>query len=82
LQVAVLTGSENQLQDPFSEAEVTGEVLRKFILDVSKGLAEITKSKASTVQFIHELVRDFLLKEGGMKKLVNGESNIEGESHA
>ncbi|OJI95835.1 hypothetical protein ASPVEDRAFT_35146 [Aspergillus versicolor CBS 583.65] len=82
LQVAVLTGSENQLQDPLIESEVTGEVLRKFILDVSKGLAEITKSKAPTVQFIHESVRDFLLKEGGMKKLANRESNIEGESHA
>lgn len=82
LQVAVLTGSEDQLQDPFNEAEVTTEVLRKFILDVSKGLAEITKSEAPTVQFIHESVRDFLLKEGGMKKLSNGENNIEGKSHA
>lgn len=82
LQVAILTGSEDQLQDPFNGEEVTEEVLRKFTLDVSKGLAEIIKSKPPTVQFIHESVRDFLLKEGGIKKLANGENNIEGESHA
>lgn len=82
LQVAVLTGSEDQLQEPFNEADVTAEVLRKFILDVSKGLAEITKSEAPTVQFIHESVRDFLLREGGMNKLSSGENNIEGQSHA
>ncbi|BCS19483.1 uncharacterized protein APUU_12311A [Aspergillus puulaauensis] len=82
LQVAVLTGSEDQLQDPFNEAEATAGVLRKFILDVSKGLAEITKSDAPTVQFIHESVRDFLLREGGMNKLSSGENNIEGQSHA
>ncbi|KAF3398622.1 hypothetical protein DPV78_006348 [Talaromyces pinophilus] len=82
LQVALLTAFDIQLQDPFNTAEVTGEVLRRFILDVSKGLAEITKSKKPTVQFIHESVRDFLLKEGGINKLPTREKNIEGQSHA
>ncbi|KAI7968024.1 hypothetical protein EIK77_007779 [Talaromyces pinophilus] len=82
LQVALLTGFDDQLQDPFNAAEATEDVLRKFILDVSKGLAEITKSEAPTVQFIHESVRDFLLKEGGINKLLTGEENIEGQSHA
>ncbi|KAK4650756.1 hypothetical protein QC762_0113320 [Podospora pseudocomata] len=49
----------------------TGDALRatvpdipRFIRSISKGLAEITQSKkAPVVQFIHESVRDFLLKE-------------------
>lgn len=82
LHVALSTGFDDQVQDPFNAAEVTAEVLRKFVLDVSKGLAEITKSKVPTVQFIHESVRDFLLKEGGINKLRTSEKNIEGQSHA
>ncbi|KAH7191114.1 hypothetical protein DER44DRAFT_815655 [Fusarium oxysporum] len=35
----------------------------------SKGLAEITKAKKPTVQFIHESVRDFLIKDKGLYKL-------------
>ncbi|KAK2122386.1 ankyrin repeat-containing domain protein [Fusarium oxysporum II5] len=35
----------------------------------SKGLAEITKAKKPTVQFIHESVRDFLVKDKGLYKL-------------
>lgn len=35
----------------------------------SKGLAELTKSDKPTVQFIHESVRDFLLKDNGLYEL-------------
>ncbi|KAI9150018.1 Trans-aconitate decarboxylase 1 [Paramyrothecium foliicola] len=38
----------------------------KFILSSSKGLAETTKSKPPKVQFIHESVREFLLKAEGL----------------
>ncbi|KAI0188084.1 nucleoside phosphorylase domain-containing protein [Astrocystis sublimbata] len=42
--------------------------MNRFVSSLSKGLAEVTKSKAGcytgTVQFIHESVRDFLLKDG------------------
>lgn len=40
--------------------------MKRFILDSSKGLAEVTASKQQKVQFIHESVRDFLLKEDGL----------------
>ena len=43
--------------------------MERFILSSSKGLAEATKAKAQTVQFIHESVRDFLLGENGLRKL-------------
>ncbi|KAM7206848.1 hypothetical protein V8F20_002554 [Naviculisporaceae sp. PSN 640] len=42
----------------------SGADLRRYIESCSKGLAEITRSKEPTVQFIHESVRDFLLGKG------------------
>ena len=41
----------------------------KLVTSSSKGLAEITKSKLPTVRFIHESVRDFLVKEKGLQVL-------------
>ncbi|KAK3943420.1 hypothetical protein QBC46DRAFT_254271 [Diplogelasinospora grovesii] len=41
----------------------------KLVTSSSKGLAEVTKSKQPTVQFIHESVRDFLVKENGLREL-------------
>ncbi|KAF3771367.1 hypothetical protein M406DRAFT_11270, partial [Cryphonectria parasitica EP155] len=41
----------------------------RFVLSSSKGLAEVTKSKHRTVQFIHESVRDFLIKDHGFHDL-------------
>ncbi|KAL5603697.1 hypothetical protein FOVSG1_006447 [Fusarium oxysporum f. sp. vasinfectum] len=43
--------------------------INKCIISSSKGLAEITKAKKPTVQFIHESVRDFLIKDKGMYQL-------------
>ncbi|KAL4876449.1 hypothetical protein BJY04DRAFT_210610 [Aspergillus karnatakaensis] len=67
LQVALLNELEDRLQDPLNTAEVTPEVLRKFILDVSKGLAEVTKSRTPT--------------EDGITKLMNRETDIGAQSH-
>ncbi|KIL90294.1 hypothetical protein FAVG1_06024 [Fusarium avenaceum] len=41
------------------------ECFARCVISSSKGLAEITKSKP-TVQFIHESVRDFLVKDEGL----------------
>ncbi|OHE97752.1 hypothetical protein CORC01_06957 [Colletotrichum orchidophilum] len=41
----------------------------RCVIGFSKGLAEITKSSRPTVQFIHESVRDYLLKAGGLAEL-------------
>lgn len=49
--------------------EITQDVIRRFILDSSKGLAETTRSKHPTVQFIHESVVDFLLKNNGFTEI-------------
>ncbi|KAL8392991.1 hypothetical protein RB595_002977 [Gaeumannomyces hyphopodioides] len=54
----------------------------KLVTSSSKGLAEITKSKQPTVQFIHESVRDFLVKDKGIQDLwPELQSNWEGPSH-
>jgi hypothetical protein len=37
------------------------EQIKTFMRNSSKGLAEVTRNKASEVQFIHESIRDFLL---------------------
>ncbi|KAF4832340.1 putative ankyrin repeat protein [Colletotrichum tropicale] len=41
----------------------------RFVVGSSKGLAEVAKIKEPRVQFIHESVRDFLLKSGGLREL-------------
>jgi hypothetical protein len=57
-------------------------VIHRFILSSSKGLAEITKSKAPTVRFIHESVRDFLLRENGLSEIwPETGDGFEGRSH-
>ena len=38
----------------------------RYVIHSSKGLAEVTKAKEPTVQFIHESVRDFLIKDNGL----------------
>jgi ankyrin repeat protein len=43
---------------------VSEDDMRRFLLDASKGLAEMTKSADPTVQFIHESVKDYLLGAG------------------
>ncbi|OLN97663.1 putative ankyrin repeat protein [Colletotrichum chlorophyti] len=41
----------------------------RLITSSSKGLAEISKSKKPTVQFIHQSVPDFLVKEKGLQEM-------------
>jgi hypothetical protein len=48
----------------WDQEEVTREDMSKFVLSSSKGLAETTKARSPTVQFIHESVREFFLKDG------------------
>ncbi|EEU34627.1 uncharacterized protein NECHADRAFT_10992, partial [Fusarium vanettenii 77-13-4] len=59
---------EQDLVDPnLPDADMDSSV--KLVTSSSKGLAEITKSAHPSVQFIHESVRDFLLKERGLQEL-------------
>ncbi|KAJ3523186.1 hypothetical protein NM208_g12550 [Fusarium decemcellulare] len=46
-----------------------GDCIGSYVITSSKGLAEVTKTKTPSVQFIHESVRDFLIKDGGLYEL-------------
>ena len=82
LYFAILSGVAPEVLGGGNIDEITMDVMKKFILNSSKGLAEITKSKTPTVQFIHESVRDFLVKENGLGELFPDlGGNFQGQSH-
>lgn len=66
LYFAVLSGIDPTSTATWDPEEVTEQDMNKFILSSSKGLADVTKTKVRTVQFIHESVRDYLLKGNGL----------------
>ncbi|RYO15465.1 hypothetical protein AA0111_g11677 [Alternaria arborescens] len=82
LYLAILAGAAPDALATQHHQEVTLETIRKFLLRSSKGLTEITKTKNKKVQFIHESVRDFLLKENGLSKIwPEFANNFQGQSH-
>ncbi|KAJ4129805.1 hypothetical protein NW768_006775 [Fusarium equiseti] len=54
---------------PSVHATDASDCFNKSVISSSKGLAEITKAKQPTVQFIHESVRDFLIKDRGLVEM-------------
>lgn len=56
-------------------------VATSFLLDSSKGLAQFTKGKKPTVQFIHESVRDYLHTTGFGALSADLSDNLPGVSH-
>jgi ankyrin repeat protein/nucleoside phosphorylase len=67
LYFAIHSGTHPEEVGPWNREEITTEIMDAFILSCSKGLAQLTKSWSATVQFIHETIRDFFLKEDGMQ---------------
>ncbi|KAK2600180.1 hypothetical protein QQS21_005051 [Conoideocrella luteorostrata] len=64
---AVLSGIVDE-QDELEKCRpdnISEETIDRFVLSSSKGLAEVTKTKKKTVQFIHESVRDYLIRDRG-----------------
>jgi ankyrin repeat protein len=58
------------------------ETLDRYLINCSRGLTEVTRTKPPLVQFIHETVRDFLIRENGLTKIDPGlAGNIKGISH-
>ncbi|GLA16639.1 hypothetical protein AnigIFM62618_003234 [Aspergillus niger] len=82
LYFAILSADPDNLAEAWDPEDISEQDIDRFILSTSKGLAETTKSKAKTVQFIHESVRDFLLKENGLRELwPEHQGNFEASSH-
>ncbi|KAF4502493.1 hypothetical protein FAGAP_1271 [Fusarium agapanthi] len=57
------------LDIPEVDMEDSEDCFARCVISSSKGLAEITKVKQPRVQFIHESVRDFLIKDKGLREL-------------
>ncbi|KAI0450702.1 ankyrin [Xylaria acuta] len=70
LYFAIQSGSNADESMVWDETDVPMDQINRFNLNASKGLAEITK-KDSAVQFIHESVRDYLLRENGLDTLLH-----------
>lgn len=68
---AVFTGilDKDALTLEYITYSTSSDMMDRFVVSSSKGLAEVTKSKQPTVQFIHESVRDFLIKDHGFQEL-------------
>lgn len=70
------------LRDSHTPEALARDNIDKFILNTSKGLAEMTKGKKPKVQFIHELVRTHFLGPEGLAKLnPHLETHLVGQSH-
>lgn len=66
LYYAILSGAEPDADVEWDKGEVCHEDIKRFILNSSKGLAEITVAESPKVQFIHMSVKDFFLEGEGM----------------
>lgn len=64
----VFVALHRSYHEPFDAEKVNPEILSKHVLAISKGLAEVTRTKEPTVQFIHETVREFL-RDGGLSAI-------------
>jgi ankyrin repeat protein len=82
LYYAIRSGLEPNAPSVWDQDEVTLDAIEKFILGSSKGLTDVTASKAQRVQFIHESVRDFLLKGDTLSEIwPELAGNFHGKSH-
>jgi ankyrin repeat protein len=82
LYFAILAGVAPEAVAAWSPEDITKQDMERFVLNSSKGFAETTKSRDQTVQFIHESVREFFLKENGLTRLqLHLGSNFPGLSH-
>lgn len=66
----------------WNPGHITTDDIGRFVLSSSKGLAEISKCGHQTVRFIRESVRDFLIKDDGLRDLWTGRGeDFESLSH-
>lgn len=61
LYFAIQLSLDSESSSYWDHEDMEGDQIRTYVRTSSKGLAEVTRNKASEVQFIHESVRDFLL---------------------
>lgn len=69
LYFAVWSGLSNEDLANCTTAQISIKAMDRFVVGSSKGLTEVIKSVIPTVQSIHESVRDFLVKDDGLREL-------------
>ena len=77
---AVQLGLDRESSTYWDQEDVELDHMKMFVRTSTKGLAEVTRNKASEVQFIHESVRDFLLGRYG-RQWTGVSGNFEGHCH-
>ncbi|KAH8750349.1 hypothetical protein F5883DRAFT_652403 [Diaporthe sp. PMI_573] len=77
---AVQLSIDKENSSYWDEEDIGLDQMRTFVRTSSKGLAEVTRNKASEVQFIHESVRDFLLGRYG-RQWYRASESFEGHCH-
>ncbi|CAK1364941.1 unnamed protein product [Cercospora beticola] len=75
---AMMSGVDGSLE---WHGGITDPRMEIFLLTSSKGLAELTKGKTTTAQFIHESVRDFLIDQGGFEEICGSHESFESVAH-
>ncbi|KAI1322666.1 hypothetical protein F5Y16DRAFT_30590 [Xylariaceae sp. FL0255] len=82
LYYALHASQTEKLSSWHSKEQPDDQTIKRYILHRSKGLAQSTMSEHPTVQFIHESIPDYLLKEGGLGTIWSKlQGNIAGHSH-
>ncbi|TPX16938.1 uncharacterized protein E0L32_003500 [Thyridium curvatum] len=82
LYCAILSGTNPSELSKWDPDEISLDTVERSILNSSKGLVEITRSKVPSTQFIHESVRDFLLANDGIETIwPHLRQNFQGLSH-
>ncbi|KAH8684251.1 heterokaryon incompatibility protein-domain-containing protein [Tricladium varicosporioides] len=61
LYFAIQLGLNKSYSSCWDQEDIDLDQMKSYVRSSSKGLAEVTRNKASEVQFIHESVRDYLL---------------------
>ncbi|KAK2590661.1 hypothetical protein QQS21_011661 [Conoideocrella luteorostrata] len=69
LYFAILSGTTPDVITKWKSGAIPTVTIEKFLTDASKGLVELTVSSTPTVQFIHESVRDFLIRDNGLSEI-------------
>ncbi|KAK3346555.1 ankyrin repeat-containing domain protein [Lasiosphaeria hispida] len=82
LYYAMLAGTDADNLGTWDPSKITRDDIRRRITNSSRGLIEVRKGNAETVQFIHESVNDFLLRNQRLQRLDAAlASNPVGASH-
>jgi hypothetical protein len=80
LYFAIQLGLDKECSSCWDQEDVDLDQMNTFVRSSSKGLAEVTRDKASEVQFIHESVRGFLLGKYE-HQWSSASGNFVGDSH-